>query len=82
MKDFKIFVIYRQDSFTRHNAVGEIKGEVTVTTDRCDIEPILAGLNVKSYQIIGCHENGIEVRNQLMSCMKEMPHHYYTKEWK
>lgn len=79
MKDFKIFVVYRQDSFTRHNAEGEVKGEITVTTDRCDIEPILASLNVQSYQIIGCKENGINVKCQLMSEMKETPKHYFEK---
>ena len=77
MKDFRIFAVFRRDSFTRHNAEGEVKGEITVTTNRCDIEPILASLNVQSYQIIGCHENGIDVKCQLMSCMQPIPDHYY-----
>lgn len=82
MKNFRILVTFRHNNFTRHNAGGELKGEITVTTDRCDIEPILANMNVQSYQIVGCHENGIEVKNQLMNRMIEMPKHYYTKERK
>ena len=79
MDNFKIFVTFRQDSFTQHNAVGEIKGEITVTTDRCDIEPILASLNVQSYQIIGCQRNGIEVEYQHMDSMKKIPEHYFRR---
>lgn len=77
MQDFRIFAVFRRDSFTQHNAVGEVKGEITVTTDRCDIEPILASLNVQSYQIIGCQMNGIEVECQRMSSMKKIPEHYF-----
>ncbi len=80
MNNFKIFVVFRQDSFTKHNAVGELKGEITVTTDRCDIEPILAGLNVQSYQIIGCQRNGIEVKCQHMDSMMKIPEHYYERQ--
>jgi len=80
MDNFKIFVTFRQDSFTRHNAVGEIRGEITVTTDRCDIEPILASLNVQSYQIIGCQRNGIEVGYHHMDSMKKMPEHYFRRD--
>lgn len=78
MQDFRISVVFRRDSFTKHNAVGEVKGEITVTTDCCDIEPILANLNVQSYQIIGCHENGVEVRCQLMSSVKTIPDYLYV----
>ena len=77
MKNFTIFVAFRRNKFTEHNATGEIKGTVTVTTDRCDIEPILAGLNVQSYQIIGCQEYGIEVDCQHMDSMMAIPSHYY-----
>lgn len=39
----------------------------------------MASLNVQSYQIIGCTENGIKVECQLMSEMNGIPKHYFEK---
>ncbi len=75
MHKFKIEVIFRQHSvFTRHNIQNgsEILGIIELTTDRCDVEPILSDYNVDLYKIIDC-----DYKAQIMSKFIQIPLHYY-----
>ena len=78
MENFRIWVSFRRNSFTEHNSIGEVKGVVEITTYRCNVEGILANLNVQSYQIIGCQRDGTEDECQLMDSPKKMPDFYYN----
>lgn len=78
MHKFKIEVIFRQHTvFTRHNVQtgSEISGIIELTTDRCDIEPILSDYNVNLYKIVDC-----DYKAQIMSGFRQIPLHYYRSE--
>ena len=77
MDKFTIGVTYRvTDRFVKHNIAPEsgITGIMVITTDRCDVEPILAEYNVAEYRIMDC-SNPL----QIMRKPKEIPEHYYEE---
>ena len=51
-----------------------VTGVIEMTTDRCDVESILADMNVFAYQITDC-DNPV----QIMHSMKKIPEFYYEK---
>ena len=78
MHRFKIEVIFRQHTlFTRHNVQtgSEISGIIELTTDRCDVEPILSDYNVDLYKIIDC-----DYKAQIMNGFRQISPHYYELE--
>ena len=77
MDKFTIGVIFRKASgFVRHNVdpEAEITGVMVITTDRCDVEAILAEYNVAKYLIMDCSN-----RLQIMREPKEIPKYYYDE---
>lgn len=64
----------KANEFVKHNCEGDIVGNIELTTDRCDVEGILASFNVYSYQIIES-DNPL----QIMTTSKLMPAYYYER---
>lgn len=57
---FDVEVIFRKaDNFVKHNtkADSQITAVITLYTDWCDLEPILASLNVDRYTVLGYNGN-------------------------
>ena len=75
MDAFRIAVTFRHDGYTGHNTEGELRGEVFLTTKRCHIEPIMARMNVESYQITES-----SAPHQTMEKAKKVPEFYFEKE--
>ena len=77
MDKFTIGVTFRKvKGFVQWNVdlETEITGVMVITTDRCDVEPILAEYNVAEYRIMDC-SNPL----QIMRKPKEIPEHYYEE---
>ena len=76
--DMNIFTI--QATARRHTAY--LKNErvqteapkciITLVTHRCNVEAILASMNIEEYQIVDCDH-----KVQIMAEPKKIPHYYY-----
>lgn len=75
MNTFKIAVTFRRVSAYEKNTSVQAeapKGDITLITNRCNVEALLSGMNADTYQIIDCDN-----KLQIMPEVKKIPGHYY-----
>lgn len=77
MNTFRIRATFRRVSAYEKNARVQAEaptGEIILVTNRCNVEALLSGMNVDTYQIVDCDN-----KLQIMQEVKKIPDYYYEK---